>query len=230
MGHFTTSIATQLAFEGLSILDIGCGKGRNAIYLASRGHLVTGFDFIAKATETAQINAYQAGVYKKCKFYVASMTEPWPFADTEFDVCLDCYASIEIPGPAEQRRFRSELRRVLRPGGLLCVAVVSAADAHERGLIKQSPGPLANSAVWPENNKFQKNYTANELQKEFAGYDCVNCVTIQKRITRFDDEVVSEDIYAIFKKNEDMITTDCKEAGFRAGSYHWHGPPEIEVR
>ena len=35
--------------RGPTVLDVGCGSGDNAIYLASRGFEVTGVDFSAKA-------------------------------------------------------------------------------------------------------------------------------------------------------------------------------------
>jgi SAM-dependent methyltransferase len=43
-------------------LDLGCGTGRNAIYLARHGWQVTGVDMIERALETARRAAEQAGV------------------------------------------------------------------------------------------------------------------------------------------------------------------------
>jgi SAM-dependent methyltransferase len=43
-------------------LDLGCGNGRNAIYLAQRGWRVTGIDFVPKAIRTARARAAAAGV------------------------------------------------------------------------------------------------------------------------------------------------------------------------
>jgi SAM-dependent methyltransferase len=43
-------------------LDLGCGTGRNAIYLARHGWQVTGVDMIERALETARRAAERAGV------------------------------------------------------------------------------------------------------------------------------------------------------------------------
>jgi SAM-dependent methyltransferase len=43
-------------------LDLGCGTGTNAVYLAKRGWLVTGVDFVARALALARKRAAQAGV------------------------------------------------------------------------------------------------------------------------------------------------------------------------
>jgi 2-polyprenyl-3-methyl-5-hydroxy-6-metoxy-1,4-benzoquinol methylase len=37
-----------------SILDAGCGTGENALYFASRGHKVTGIDFLAEPINLAK--------------------------------------------------------------------------------------------------------------------------------------------------------------------------------
>ncbi|HMO34859.1 MAG TPA: class I SAM-dependent methyltransferase [Gemmatales bacterium] len=56
-----------------AVLDIGCGTGCNAIYLAERGYTVTGFDLVAKAVQHARdrlgkrplpVAFYQANVLK----------------------------------------------------------------------------------------------------------------------------------------------------------------------
>ncbi|MBI2803754.1 MAG: class I SAM-dependent methyltransferase [Planctomycetes bacterium] len=40
-----------------SILDAGCGTGDNALFLASRGHRVTGIDFLAEPISRAKQKA-----------------------------------------------------------------------------------------------------------------------------------------------------------------------------
>ncbi len=48
--------------RGPTVLDVGCGSGDNAIYLASRGFEVTGVDFSAKAISIAKRKAANAKV------------------------------------------------------------------------------------------------------------------------------------------------------------------------
>ena len=40
-----------------SILDSGCGTGENALYFASRGHKVTGIDFLSEPISIAKQKA-----------------------------------------------------------------------------------------------------------------------------------------------------------------------------
>jgi len=54
-----------------STIDLGCGAGNYAIYLASRGIDVTGIDISPAALEIARQKAEQKGV--RCNFLVADV-------------------------------------------------------------------------------------------------------------------------------------------------------------
>src|SRR5580700_10497346 len=45
-----------------SVLDVGCGTGENALYLAARGHEVWGIDFVPLAIERAKAKAQDRGL------------------------------------------------------------------------------------------------------------------------------------------------------------------------
>jgi 2-polyprenyl-3-methyl-5-hydroxy-6-metoxy-1,4-benzoquinol methylase len=45
-----------------SILDAGCGTGDNALYFASRGHKVTGIDFLEEPITRARRKATERGL------------------------------------------------------------------------------------------------------------------------------------------------------------------------
>jgi 2-polyprenyl-3-methyl-5-hydroxy-6-metoxy-1,4-benzoquinol methylase len=47
---------------GHRVLDAGCGTGENALYLAARGHLVTGVDAAETGIEHARAKAARRGI------------------------------------------------------------------------------------------------------------------------------------------------------------------------
>jgi len=67
-------------------IDLGCGSGANATYLAQKGFEVTGVDFAEAAIEKAQARAKDAGV--QVNFIVDDLTELRHVSGT-FDFLLD---------------------------------------------------------------------------------------------------------------------------------------------
>ncbi len=102
------------AFTG-SVLDIGCGLGDNAIYLASRGLDVTAIDSAPTAVETAKSRATTAGV--KVEFGVSDATSLAGF-EGRFDTILD--SGLYHCLTAEDRKlYVDALARVGRSGARL---------------------------------------------------------------------------------------------------------------
>jgi SAM-dependent methyltransferase len=96
-------------------LDLGCGTGTTAVYLASRGWEVVGVDFVGRAIARARRRAREAGVETRCSFLVADVTR-LEFLSGPFDLALDigCLHSIAV---AARRPYADGLRRLIRPAG-----------------------------------------------------------------------------------------------------------------
>jgi SAM-dependent methyltransferase len=106
------------AFAG-SIVDLGCGTGENALYLASRGLAVTGIDAAPTAIARAMDKAARRGL--SATFRVADALELGRL-DRTFDAALDC-GLFHVFADGERTRYERGLRAVVRPGGrfhLLC--------------------------------------------------------------------------------------------------------------
>lgn len=95
-------------------LDLGCGYGRTAIYLALHGWTADGVDFVEQAVEEAVRRAAAAGVADQTKFYAGSASTPQA-NDTSYDLAIDigCMHSFSDELLIE---YRDSLKRVLRSG------------------------------------------------------------------------------------------------------------------
>src|SRR5438874_3670704 len=91
-----------------SVLDLGCGAGMLAL-LKRKGVTLTGVDLSAECSLAARRNGYD--------FTMTSKLSHLPFADQTFDyvVSLDVIGHI---GFEEKDAVLSEVKRVLRPGGV----------------------------------------------------------------------------------------------------------------
>ena len=101
-----------------SVLDVGCGSGRLAVELATRGAAVTGIDTSAARLEAARERACAAGA--GARFLRADMTEPLPFADAEFAAAVSRLSLMIAPDPVAVLR---EVARVVAAGGPIVTAV-----------------------------------------------------------------------------------------------------------
>ncbi len=108
-------IAELLRSIGVSAaMDLGCGTGRHAFFLASLGYSVFALDGISAGVDLARSHAQQqAG---PIHFVTGLMTE-LPCADESFDYLLAWNVIYQGKRDAIQKSL-SEILRVLRPGGI----------------------------------------------------------------------------------------------------------------
>jgi SAM-dependent methyltransferase len=95
------------------VLDVGCGTGENALYLAERGHDVVGIDGAPTAIDKARTKAKERGL--SAQFQVADALK-LPIPERLFDSVIDSGLFHVFPDD-ERVRLRDSLASVIRPGG-----------------------------------------------------------------------------------------------------------------
>jgi len=91
-------------------LDGGMGQGRNAVYLATQGWKVTGFDLSGQAVKAASANAAKAGVGVDA---VKASYADFDFGTARWDLIVLIFAW----APMDDEAFVAKLRTSLRPNG-----------------------------------------------------------------------------------------------------------------
>jgi ubiquinone/menaquinone biosynthesis C-methylase UbiE len=105
-----------LSWDGLDVLDLGCGNGAYTIEIARSARSVVGVDL--DDAYLRELQPHMDGLsHLACALAVG---ERLPFADASFD-CVFCIETLEHVD--DERAALAEIRRVLRPGGALLLTI-----------------------------------------------------------------------------------------------------------
>ena len=120
-------------------VDLGCGAGNYAIYLAGRGFEVTGIDFSPTAIRIAKENAEKKGV--KCNFFVADVIDGLDKANQTWDFAYD-WGLLHHIFPERRQKYLENVRRILNPKGKFLSLCFSEKDTSFEGSAKYRETPL----------------------------------------------------------------------------------------
>lgn len=116
-------------------LDLACGEGRNALWLAELGWRVTGVDYSRVAIDKGRDRAAREG--RDVEFVCADLLDYEP-ARSEFDLVIVLY--LQLPA-RERQRVLSKAVAALAPGGTLLVI------GHDLLNLTEGAGGPSNPAV-----------------------------------------------------------------------------------
>ena len=120
-------------------VDIGCGSGNYAVWLARQGFDVTGFDISRQAIKHANDLAAREGV--SCRFIIADLLGDLREFHAAFDFAYDWEVLHHI-FPADRPRYIQNVHAVLRPSALYVSLCFSENDAAFGGMGKFRDTPL----------------------------------------------------------------------------------------
>ncbi|TMK66764.1 MAG: class I SAM-dependent methyltransferase [Actinobacteria bacterium] len=117
--------------EGVSdVLELGAGQGRDSLAFLRAGLGVTAIDYADDALAELERNAGGLGTENRLMTIVHDVRRPLPLPDAAFDaVYSHMLFNMALTTP-ELEALASEVRRVLRPGGLHVYTVRHTADGH----------------------------------------------------------------------------------------------------
>jgi 2-polyprenyl-6-hydroxyphenyl methylase / 3-demethylubiquinone-9 3-methyltransferase len=120
LARFGRDGAARRPFEGLRLLDIGCGGGLLSEPMARLGFAVTGVDASERNIGTARAHAAEVGlaIDYRCATAEALLAE----TEERFDLILNMEVIEHVADPGAYLR---DTARLLAPGGLMIVATLN---------------------------------------------------------------------------------------------------------
>lgn len=112
-------VGALLPADAAHLIDFGCGNGAQTLLFHERFAAVTGIDVVAAQLEAFAKDCARLGIQDKVRLVLSGGGSlPLP------DACADVVTSFTVlEHVTDERQALRELRRVLRPGGLLVVTV-----------------------------------------------------------------------------------------------------------
>jgi len=142
------------------VLDVGCGIGGAARYIASQvGCRVSGIDLTPEYIEIARTLTDRTGLGDKVNFEVASALA-MPFEDEAFDAAITIHVAMNI---RDRESLYGEIARVMKSGATLCIYDV----------MKKSDEALTFPVPWADSNETSHLTTPEEMHAFLgsAGFD-----------------------------------------------------------
>lgn len=132
--------------KGDSALDVGCGNGRNLIFLANTfGMKGVGYDISTAAIKEAKMLSGDLPISYEARTIAGDITLP----DESQSIVLDMMSS-HFLSASERTHLRDEIFRVLRPGGWLFMKTfLLDEDLHSARLIREYPASEPNTYIHP---------------------------------------------------------------------------------
>lgn len=117
------------------VLELNCGTGEDAIWLARQGWQVLATDVSPEMVKTAREKVIQlseswqllesSGIRERLQFHVCSFAEIGRFAEQKFDLVFSDFGGLNCVSPEELKKLSLDLQKLIAPGGQFVAVVMS---------------------------------------------------------------------------------------------------------
>ena len=196
----------KVSFDALRVLDLGCGTGRNANYLAEMiGEgtkpdmvMVTGFEISKTALNVAKERASDAGL--RVDYKIQSIGEIYPCEDETFGLILDITSSNSL-NEKEREIYLKETHRVLKSGGYFFVrALCKDGDTNVKELLKRSSGKEHDTYINTEMKLTERVFSKEDFIKTYTPYFLIQILEKKTGYAHFNGRIYKRNYWLAYTK------------------------------
>lgn len=158
--------------DGLRVLDLGSGTGKNSLFLAERGSVVTGIELSSTAVNIAKQRAKERQL--DAEFLEGSIGKKFPFENNSFDLIIDVVSSNSLTD-SERKVYIKEIKRVIKPVGFVYIkALCKDGDKNAENLIKMFPGKEKDTYVMPETGIIERVFSREDIESLYSDFEILS--------------------------------------------------------
>ena len=188
--------------ENKVILDLGCGTGRNANYLAGEGNMVIGIEISKTAIVLAKERAGELGVH--VDYRLGDIGEKYDIADRSVDIVLDVTSSNAL-NEKGRAVYLSESARVLKSSGYMFVrALCKDGNKNVKALLKQSPGPEYDTYMLPEMTLIERVFSREDFIKMYSQYFKIISLTKKTGYSTMNGRIYKRDYWLAYMQKTEV--------------------------
>lgn len=182
--------------EDKTILDLGCGTGRNTNYLADIGNNVIGIEISKTALNLAKERAKELNLDVDYRF--GDIGEPYEIKDNSIDVVLDVTSSNSLNEKGREI-YINEVSRVLKDDGYFFVrALAKDGNKNVKNLLKNSPGKEYDTYMIKEIGLTERVFSKEDFIKIYSQYFKILKLEKKTSYTTFNNRIYKRDYWLAY--------------------------------
>lgn len=188
------------------ILDLGCGTGRNANYLASTGNSVIGIEVSTVALNLAKERARELNL--SVDYRLGDIGEEYNIKDSSVDIVLDVTSSNSLNEKGREV-YLKEVHRVLKgpnsqdlnrggSGYFFVRALAKDGNKNVKNLLKNSPGKEYDTYIIKEIGLTERVFSRKDFIEMYSKYFKILHLEKKTSYTTFNNRIYKRDYWLAY--------------------------------
>ena len=191
--------------ENRTILDLGCGTGRNSNYLSDFGNNVIGIEISKTAITLGKNRAKEMGV--GVDYRLGDIGDPYDIKDNSVDIVIDVTSSNSLNDKGREN-YLKEVNRVLKNGlsehsgransYFFVRALAKDGNKNVKNLLKISPGPEYDTYIIKEIGLTERVFSRDDFVKMYSKYFKILHLEKKTGYTTFNNRIYKRDYWLAY--------------------------------